>query len=108
MIADCNTDQLQEKSLCVKFDIFSTVNVTDQICRNQGKEIGNQLYEFCKNTKLNGNCVYNLANLLTTDMTLLPPSKNISIMYSCKGKVCFHIILNYFFFISYYLLVEIF
>ncbi|XP_076075962.1 uncharacterized protein LOC143046768 [Mytilus galloprovincialis] len=86
MIADCNTDQLQEKSLCVKFDIFSTVNVTDQICRNQGKEIGNQLYEFCKNTKLNGNCVYNLANLLTTDMTLLPPSKNISIMYSCKEK----------------------
>lgn len=88
-ITDCSTNQLQDKSLCVKFDVSSTVNATDQRCRNQDKEIGNKLYDLCINTKRNGNCVYNLARILTTDLKhvkLLPPTKKISIMYSCKGN----------------------
>lgn len=89
-IQDCKTNQLQEKSLCVKFDVSTDNKATDQNCRNQDYEIGRILYESCTNTKRNGYCVYNLTNILMTGKKLVPPSKKISIVYSCKGKVRFH------------------
>ncbi|XP_071130536.1 uncharacterized protein [Mytilus edulis] len=85
-ITNCSTDQLQKKSLCVKYDVSSTVKATDQHCRNRDKEFGNKLYEFCINTRRNGSCVYNLASLLTTELNVLPPTKKISIMYLCEDE----------------------
>ncbi|CAC5403037.1 unnamed protein product [Mytilus coruscus] len=84
IIQDCKPNQIQEDSLCIKFDVFSTDNAIDESCRDQDKEIENKLYQFCKNTKLN--CVYNLARFLPAEIELQPPTKYISIVYSCKGK----------------------
>lgn len=86
MIQDCKANQLQEDSLCIKFDVFSNDNIIDETCRDQEKEIGNKLYRFCENTPLNGDCVYNLSRFLPADIIMKPPAKYISIVYSCKGK----------------------
>ncbi|VDI72578.1 Hypothetical predicted protein [Mytilus galloprovincialis] len=75
IIQDCKTNQLQEDSLCIKFDVFSTDKVDDETSRDQEKEIGNKLYRFCENTQLNGDCIYNLSRFLPADIAMKPPAK---------------------------------
>lgn len=85
-IEDCKINQLQENSTCVKFE-FSTDHAIGEICRNQDYEVGHLLYRFCLKTKPPEICVYNLKSILSTETEQQPPTKNISIVYSCKGKI---------------------
>ncbi|VDI72577.1 Hypothetical predicted protein [Mytilus galloprovincialis] len=83
IIEGCKTNQLQEKSTCVKFD-SSTDHAIGETCRNQDYEVGHLLYRFCLETKPSEICVYYLKSILSTVTEQQPPTKNISIMYSCK------------------------
>ncbi|XP_063446885.1 uncharacterized protein LOC134726412 [Mytilus trossulus] len=82
-IEDCKTSQLQEKGFCVKFNAPTTDLDSYKECTNKDYELGNQLYQFCRNTTSNGNCVYNLASILQK-IDFQQTTKYISIGYACK------------------------
>lgn len=84
-IEDCKTSQLQEKGFCVKFYAPTTNLATIKGCTNKNYELGNKLHQFCRNTKSNGNCVYNLASILQKSF-LQQTTRYISIGYACIGK----------------------
>ncbi|CAG2236380.1 unnamed protein product [Mytilus edulis] len=79
-IEECATNQLQEYSLCIKFD--DSLENENRGC----SDIGNQLYDFCRRQHLNRKCDFNMKNF-TKAPNGNQPSRSILIEYLCKGTV---------------------